>query len=108
MVRTQLNPASDAGGVNALEAVIGGLWAKSADPGALRKFTGRLDVAGNPVWTEGRILAVTLYRLKRHAEPYVIHCQVDFAVLDEKQHRKLIVGMTRAQMHLKLVIFRTA
>lgn len=75
---------------------------------ALRKFTGRLDVAGNPVWTEGRILAETLYRLKRHAEPYLIRCQVDFAVLDEKQHRKLFVGMTRTQLHLKLVIFRTA
>lgn len=125
-------PATDAGGVKALESVIVGLLAKGVEPSkmaivtfsgkersqvlprdsiggmALRKFTGRFDVAGNPVWTDGRILAETLYRFKGQAAPYVILCEVDFARLDEKQRRKLFVGMTRAQLHLTLVISRAA
>lgn len=125
-------PATDAGGVKALESVIVGLLAKGVEPSkmaivtfsgkersqvlprdsiggmALRKFTGRFDVAGNPVWTDGRILAETLYRFKGQAAPYVILCEVDFASLDEKQRRKLFVGMTRAQLHLTLVISRAA
>ena len=124
--------ASDAGGVKALDSVIKGLLAKGVDPEnmvivtfagkersqvlardsigglALRKFAGRFDAAGNPIWTAGRILAETLYRFKGQAAPYVILCEVDFAVWDDKQRRKLFVGMTRAQLHLTLVMSEAA
>ena len=120
--------ASDAGGVKALDSVIKGLLAKGVDPEnmvivtfagkersqvlardsigglALRKFTGRFDTAGNPIWTSGRIVAETLYRFKGQAAPYVILCEVDFAEWNNKQRRKLFVGMTRAQVHLTLVM----
>ena len=128
----RLYPPSDAGGIKALEAVIAGLLARDVDPAniaivtfvgkersrvitsdaiggiALRKFAGRFDLAGNPVWTDGRMLAETLYRFKGQAAPYVVLCEVDFAVLDEQQRRKLFVGMTRAQLHLTLVMSHAA
>lgn len=123
---------SDTGGVKALESVVTGLLAKGVEPSsivivtfagkensqvlardsigglALCKFTGRFDAASNPVWTQGRLLAETLYRFKGQAAPYVILCEIDFTVLDEKQRRKLFVGMTRAQLHLTLVISKVA
>lgn len=128
----RIYPPSDAGGLKALEAVIAALAARDVDPAniaivtfagkersrvlardaikgmALRKFTGRFDLAGNPVWTDGRMLAETLYRFKGQAAPYVILCEVDFGALDEQQRRKLFVGMTRAQLHLTLVISQAA
>lgn len=109
--------------VKALDSVIKGLLAKGVDPEnmvivtfagkersqvlardsfgglELRKFTGRFDKAGNPIWTSGRIVAETLYRFKGQAAPYVILCEVDFAEWNDKQRRKLFVGMTRAQVH---------
>lgn len=74
----------------------------------LQKFTGQFDAAGNPVWTQGSLLADTLYRFKGQAAPYVILCEVDFATLDDKQRHKLFVGMSRAQMHLTLVLSEAA
>jgi len=71
---------------------------------AVCKFTGRFDTTDNAVWTQGDLLVETLYRFKGQAAPYVILCEVDFAALDDKQRRKLFVGMTRAQMHLTLVM----
>lgn len=123
---------SDAGGLKALEAVIAALVARDVDPAniaivtfagkersrvlardtiggvALRKFAGRFDAAGNPVWTDGPMLAETLYRFKGQAAPYVVLCEVDFASLDEQQRHKLFVGMTRAQLHLTLVMSQAA
>ena len=128
----RIYPPSDAGGVKALEAVIASLLARDVDPAniaivtfagkersqvlardaaggiALCKFTGKFDMAGNPVWTDGRLLAETLYRFKGQAAPYVVLCEVDFASLDEQQRRKLFVGMTRAQLHLTLVMSEAA
>ena len=121
-------PASDAGGVRTLQKAVAALRAKGVDPAhiavltfsgqersqvlalsaiggvAVRKFTGRFDTAGNAVWTQGDLLLETLYRFKGQAAPYVILCEVDFAALDDKQRRKLFVGMTRAQLHLTLVM----
>ena len=125
-------PASDIGGVRALDAAIADLLAKGVDPSqmavvtfagrersqalardavgglALRKYTGRFDRAGNPSWTQGALLVETLYRFKGQAAPYVILCEVDFAELDDKQRRKLFVGMTRAQLHLVLIMSKAA
>jgi len=125
-------PASDAGGVRALDAAVAGLLAKAVAPSqiaivtfagrnhsqvlqrdtvaglAVRKYTGRFDRAGNPLWTEGALLVETLYRFKGQAAPYVILCEIDFAVLDDKQRRKLFVGMTRAQLHLVLIMSKVA
>lgn len=119
---------NDSHGLHALDAVLGRLLANGVAPEdlavltfagrehsrvlacetladlPLRKFTGSFDAMGNAVWTGGQLLAETLYRFKGQAAPYVVLCEVDFAVLDEQQRRKLFVGMTRAQWHLTLVI----
>ena len=74
----------------------------------MRKFTGQFDKASNPVWSQGQLLADTVYRFKGQACPYVILCEVDFEALDDQQRRKLFVGMTRAQLQLSIVMSQAA
>ena len=124
--------ASDVGGLREVERTVSELLSQGVDPThiaivtfagrdrsavlsadtiggqPIRKFTGRFDVAGNPVWTDGTILTETLYRFKGQAAPYVVLCEVDFNVFDEKQRRKLFVGMTRAQMGLMVLVSMAA
>lgn len=70
----------------------------------LRKYTGHFDAAGNAVWTQGTLLADTLYRFKGLSAPIVIVCEIDFERVDPKVRRRLLVGMTRAQHALHLVM----
>ena len=74
----------------------------------VRKFTKRFDTASNPIWTAGALLVETLSRFKGQAAPYVILCEVDFHQLDDKQRRKLFVGMTRAQLGLTVIMSEDA
>jgi hypothetical protein len=71
---------------------------------ALTSFTGEYDGAGYPVFREGAILAESVYRFKGQSAQAVIFAEIDFEVLDERQLRKLFVGMTRARLKLILVI----
>lgn len=73
-----------------------------------RRFTGRYDSAGNPLWTEGDLLAESLYRFKGQSAPVVVLCEVDFEALGERERRKLFVGLTRAQMRVELVLSERA
>jgi hypothetical protein len=75
-------------------------------PHALRGFTGRYDLFGQPVFTEGELLVESVYRFKGQAAPAVVLTEVDFDELDERAMRRLFVGATRATM--KLVIVATA
>lgn len=71
---------------------------------ALKRFSGHYDRAGAPVWTQGKLLADTVYRFKGQSAPVVVFCEIDFEELCEKERRKLFVGMTRAQFRLECVI----
>lgn len=73
-----------------------------------RRFTGRYDSAGNPLWTGGELLVETLYRFKGQSAPAVILCEIDFEQLSEVERRKLFVGMTRAQVRLECVLSERA
>lgn len=73
-----------------------------------RRFTGRYDEAGNPLWTGGELLVETLYRFKGQSAPAVILCEIDFEQLSEVERRKLFVGMTRAQVRLECVLSERA
>lgn len=70
----------------------------------LKTFTGKYDLLGQPIYSEGDVLMESVYRFKGQSAPAVILAEVDFAELDEKALRKLFVGATRAMMKLVLVI----
>lgn len=72
-------------------------------PYALRVFTGRYDLLGNPVFSAGEVLLDSVYRFKGQAAPCVIFTEIDFSALDDLALRKLFVGMTRATMKLTLI-----
>lgn len=70
----------------------------------LRKFTGRYDLNGLPLYSEGEVLFETVYRFKGQSAPAIVFAEIDFDCLDEKNIRKLFVGATRTMMSLVLVI----
>ncbi|WP_423193184.1 ATP-binding domain-containing protein [Cupriavidus sp. H18C2] len=73
-------------------------------PHTLRTFTGSYDAHGQPVYSQGDILAESVYRFKGQAAPAVVLAEVDFEALDEKAVMKLFVGATRATMKLVIVL----
>ena len=73
-------------------------------PYALRAPTGRYDLLGNPVYTEGEVLIDSVLRFKGRAAPCVVLTEIDFETLDEAAVRRIFVGATRATMKLTLVV----
>lgn len=69
----------------------------------LIRFTGDYR-AGEPVWTAGELHIDTVRRFKGRSAPAVVLTEIDFDQVDVLQRRLLFVGMTRAQMHLELVM----
>ena len=70
----------------------------------LKSFSGQYDLFGNPLFRDGELLAESVYRFKGQSAPAVIFTEIDFAQLDEKNFRKLFVGMTRARLKLVMVM----
>ena len=77
-------------------------------PHTFRTFTGRYDLLGHPLYTDGDLLLETVYRFKGQAAPAVIFTEIDFERLEERALRKLFVGATRAMMKLVLVASESA
>ena len=77
-------------------------------PHALRRFSGTYDLFGSPIYSDGEVLAETIYRFKGQSAPCVIFSEIDFEVLDERAVRKLFVGATRATTRLMLVMSERA
>jgi len=73
-------------------------------PHRFKAFRGKYDLFGNPEYTDGDVLIDTVYRFKGQSAPCVILTELDFESLDDTTRRKLFVGMTRASMHLLLVM----
>jgi RecB family endonuclease NucS len=69
----------------------------------LIRFTGGY-AAGEPVWTDGTLRIDTVRRFKGRCAPAVVLTEIDFDTLTPLLRRLLFVGMTRAQMHLELVL----
>jgi hypothetical protein len=69
----------------------------------LKAPTGRYDLLGNPILTDGDILIDSVHRFKGRAAPCVILTEIDFATLDDAAIRRLFVGATRATLKLILV-----
>lgn len=72
-------------------------------PHTLRTFTGRYDLLGAPVYSDGELSLDSVHRFKGQSAPCVVFTEIDFDELDEAVRRKLFVGMTRASMKLVLV-----
>lgn len=77
-------------------------------PWSTRRFTGTYDVYGRPVWTEGRLLMETIRRIKGQAAAAVVITEIDFESFGTLERNMLFVGMTRARMHLELVLTERA
>lgn len=77
-------------------------------PYRLKSFTGKYDLLGSPVFSEGDLLVESVYRFKGQSAPCVVLTEIDFESLDEKSLRKLFVGATRATMKLILVMSERA
>ena len=73
-------------------------------PHRLKTFTGRYDLLGQPVYSDGDVLLESVYRFKGQAAPAIVFAEIDFEELDERTTRKLFVGATRAMMKLVLVV----
>ncbi|MFK7964619.1 MAG: ATP-binding domain-containing protein [Burkholderiaceae bacterium] len=77
-------------------------------PHRFKAFRGKYDLFGNPEYTDGDVLIDTVYRFKGQSAPCIILTELDFETLDDAARRKLFVGMTRASMHLLLVMTERA
>ncbi|MCY0854031.1 ATP-binding domain-containing protein [Cupriavidus sp. D39] len=77
-------------------------------PHTLRAFTGSYDVLGQPVYSQGDVLADSIFRFKGQSAPAVVFAEIDFENLGEKEIRRFFVGATRATMKLVLVISERA
>ena len=71
---------------------------------SLSRYTGRFDAHSRPVFTEGVLRVETLRRFKGQSSPAVVLTEIDFDTLGDLERRMLFVGMTRASMHLEMVM----
>lgn len=70
----------------------------------LARFNGGYDDQGRPLWSEGDLRAETVRRFKGQAAEAVVITEVDFEELNEERRNLLFVGLTRARMHVELVL----
>lgn len=73
-------------------------------PHRLKTYSGRYDLLGQPIYSDGDVLLESVYRFKGQAAPAVVFAEIDFEQLDDRAVRKLFVGATRAMMKLVLVV----
>ncbi|TDP74746.1 AAA domain-containing protein [Roseateles toxinivorans] len=74
----------------------------------VQHFDGSYDEQGQPNRTEGDLRLETLRRFKGQSAKAVVLTEVDFEQLGPLQCRMLFVGLTRARMHLELVLSEAA
>jgi superfamily I DNA and RNA helicase len=66
--------------------------------------SGEYDQAANALFTPGELLVETVYRFKGQSAPVVVLCEVDFQQLEDREVRKLFVGLARAQFRVEGVL----
>lgn len=70
----------------------------------LKRFTGRYEDNGTPVFTPGELPAETIYRFKGQQARSVILIDVDFPEVTERWRNLLYCGMTRATFSLDILL----
>lgn len=68
-----------------------------------RRFTGRYDEAGRPLFTDGALQLETLFRFKGQAADCVVITEIDFDDWTDDVRRRLFVALTRARLKVTLV-----
>lgn len=74
----------------------------------LRKFTGEYDALGEPVYSDGALTVETVRRFKGQSATAVVLAEVDFDERDTQWPNLLFVGLTRARMHVEVVLSERA
>jgi hypothetical protein len=74
----------------------------------LSKFTGAYDDRGHPIRTEGELTIDTVRRFKGQSALAVVLTEVDFDEADTQWPKLLFVGLTRARMHVEVVLSEAA
>ncbi|HEY1058956.1 MAG TPA: ATP-binding domain-containing protein [Limnobacter sp.] len=72
-------------------------------PYSLRHFTGQYDEHGGQVFTQGGVLAESVYRFKGQSAQAVVITELVLQAYSRQDFRKLLVAMTRATVSLTLV-----
>jgi hypothetical protein len=73
-------------------------------PWPVRTFTGRFDIDGGAIWTEGELMLDTVRRFKGQAAPAVVLTECDLPQMTALDRRLLFTGLTRARLHLEWVM----
>jgi hypothetical protein len=73
-----------------------------------QRFDGSYDTHGRPNSTQGELRMETLRRFKGQSAPALVLTEVDFTELGEMERRLLFTGITRAKMHLEVVLSEQA
>lgn len=68
------------------------------------RFTGQYDRQQRPIYTEGDLRLETLRRFKGQSAPAIVLTEIDEEVWTPLHRRMLFVGMTRATLHLEIVL----
>jgi hypothetical protein len=68
-----------------------------------RRFTGRYDPEGRPLFTDGTLQLETLFRFKGQAADCVVITEIDFDDWTDDVRRRLFVALTRARLKVALV-----
>lgn len=73
-----------------------------------QRLDGSYDEHGRPNWSDGELRVETLRRFKGQSAPAIVLTEVDFEQLAALECRLLFVALTRACMHLEIVMSTTA
>ena len=68
-----------------------------------RRFSGRYDDDGQPVFTDGELQLETLFRFKGQAADCIVIAEIDFGEWTDDVRRRLFVALTRARLKVALV-----
>lgn len=74
----------------------------------LMRFNGQYDAQGRPVWSDGELRIETVRRFKGQSADAIVLTEVDFEELGAMQRRLLFVALTRARMHVEIVMTAAA
>ncbi|WP_200876720.1 hypothetical protein [Cupriavidus sp. SK-3] len=62
-------------------------------PHKLRSFTGNYDALGQPIYSQGDVLAESVFRLKGQSAPAVVFAEIDFESMTEKEIRGSLLAL---------------